>query len=123
MHRTEALGERRRGRAWNATTLGRESARFRGTGGVSEENRGLGFGPAFLDGATGIVHRSRFADGRPAPFHLLDGLPPEVIAGRDERGRVTAVKGSLVAGFLRCGRFYTREQAAAAVAGAAAARQ
>jgi hypothetical protein len=34
--------------------------------------------------------------------------------GRDGRGRVTAVKGSVVAGFLRRSRFYTREQAAAA---------
>jgi hypothetical protein len=100
--------------AWNASALRRSSAHFRGTGGVSEENRGLGFRPAFRDAETGIVYRSCFADGRPAPCHLLDGLPPEVTVGRDGRGRVTAVKGSLVSGFLRRSRFYTREQAAAA---------
>jgi hypothetical protein len=101
--------------AWTAMALRRDSARFRGTGGVSEENRGLGFSPAFRDAETSIVYRSCFANGRPAPFHLLDGLPPEVIVGRDGRGRVTAVKGSLVSGFLRRRRFYTREQAAAAL--------
>src|SRR4030095_16677060 len=100
--------------AWNAIALRRTSARFRGTGGVSEENCGLGFRPAFRDAQTGIVYRSCFADGRPAPFHLLDGLPPEVIVERNCRGRVTAVKGSLVSGFLRRNRFYTREQPAAA---------
>jgi hypothetical protein len=34
---------------------------------------------------------------------------------RAESGRVIAVKGSLVSGFVRLGRFYTRDEAAAGV--------
>ena len=51
----------------------------------------------------------------PPRFHVLDGLPNEVVVSRAESGRVTAVKGSLVSGFVRFGRFYTRDEAAAAV--------
>ena len=41
--------------------------RFAGTGGVSEENAGLGFRPAFCDADTDRIYASRFADGRLAP--------------------------------------------------------
>lgn len=95
-------------------TLRRQNQMFRGTGGVSAENRTLGFVPAFRDTQTGEVYRACFADGRPAPMHLLDGLPPTVVASRDSTGRVIALKSSVQAGFLRAERFYTREQAAAA---------
>ena len=101
--------------ALTARTLRRQNQVFRGTGGVSAENRTLGFVPAFLDTQTGAVYRACFADGRPAPMHLLDGLPPAVVASRDPTGRVTALKSSVQAGFLRAERFYTREQAAAAL--------
>ncbi|MDT3669806.1 MAG: hypothetical protein ROZ37_05670 [Aromatoleum sp.] len=96
--------------------LRRENRVFEGTGGRSEENRGCGFEPAFLDNETRQIYLSRFADGRPAPCHLLDGLRDEVVVARDGRGRVAATKASLVAGFLRCGEFYTRDQAVAALA-------
>lgn len=96
--------------------LRRENRVFEGTGGRSEENRSSGFEPAFLDNETHRIYRSRYADGRPAPCHLLDGLPDEVVVARDGRGRVAATKGSLVAGFLRCGAFYTRDEAVAALA-------
>ena len=89
-----------------------ESAAHRGTGGVSAENRELGFVPAFLDTKTGTVYRSTFADGRPAPIHVLDGFPDEVVVARDLRGRVAQVVGSIVAGFVRESRFYTRDEAA-----------
>jgi hypothetical protein len=46
---------------------------------------------------------------------MLDGLPTEWVVKRDPAGRVTAVKGSVVAGFLLGGRFYTREEAARVV--------
>lgn len=97
------------------TTLRRQTIAFRGTGGISEENGSCGFIPAFQDTETGAVYRARFADGRPAPMHLLDGLPSSVVVKRDESGKVAAIKSSLIAGFIRCGRFYTREQAAAAL--------
>lgn len=98
-----------------ARTLHRQNRAFRGTGGVSAENRTQGFVPAFLDTETGTVYRACFADGRPAPMHLLDGLPPAVVATRDATGRITALKPTVQAGFLRAERFYTRAQAAAQV--------
>lgn len=55
------------------------------------------------------------ADGRPAPMHLLEGLPPAVVTARDATGRVIALKSTVLAGFVRAERFYTREQAAAHV--------
>jgi hypothetical protein len=102
-------------RSWTNTDPRQQSDAHRGTGGCSEENGDFGFRPAFRDDDTGIVYRARFADGNPAPFHILDGLPNEVVVTRAESGRVLAVKGSLVSGFVRLGRFYTRDEAAAAV--------
>jgi hypothetical protein len=92
--------------------LRRDADTHRGTGGVSEENRSEGFVPAFRDEATGKVYLSRYPDGVVAPIHLLGGLPDEVVTRRDCVGRIVAVRGTLCAGFVRCGRFYTREQAA-----------
>ena len=93
-----------------------ETSRFLGTGGVSAENRCDGFRPAFLDTDTSTVYLSRFSDGQPAPFHLLDGLPDELVLERNAAGRVEAVKPAVVSGFVRAGRFYSREEAAQAVA-------
>jgi hypothetical protein len=87
-----------------------------GTGGRSQENMGLGFRAAFLDVATMTIYRSAFADGRPAPMHLLDGLPDEVVVDRTRSGRVVAAKATLVSGFERNGYFYTRAAAARAAA-------
>ncbi|HWZ73779.1 MAG TPA: hypothetical protein VN326_20160 [Casimicrobiaceae bacterium] len=95
------------------TSLALETTRYRGTCGVSENNRSLGFQPGFLDRETETVHLSRFPDGRLAPCHLLDGLPTELVIARDEQGRVTRVKSSVVSGFLHDGSFYTRDEAAA----------
>jgi len=104
------------GQAVSAQTLQRENQCFHGTGGVSQGNRPYGFRPAFFDGDTDAVYLSRFANGQPAPFHLLDGLPDEVVLSRNPTGRVAAVKQTLVSGFVLDGCFYTREQAACKVA-------
>lgn len=93
-----------------------QNRRFEGTGGVSEGNRSQGFLPAFLDTRTGQVYPSRFADGRPAPIHVLDGLPLELVVRHERSGAVRGVKGSVIAGFVLDGCFYTREQAKEAVA-------
>ena len=103
-------------RLMNAELLRRENVVHTGTGGRSEENAGLGFKPAFLDFATQIIYPSRFADGRLAPFHLLDGLPEEVVIDRTPNGRVIAAKATLISGFVRNGFFYTRTAAARAAA-------
>ena len=94
-------------------SLRRENRAFAGTGGVSEENRGIRFEPAFRDESTGRVERSRHADGSPAPMHVMDGLPPEWVEHRDEHGHPCCLKAGIIAGFVRDERFYTREQAAA----------
>lgn len=88
------------------------SQSFAGTYGISQENHRLGFTPGFRDEETGAVYTSRWSDGTPAPFHALDGLPDHLILARGPTGRVVAVKASIVAGFIRWGLFYTREQAA-----------
>ncbi len=71
-----------------------------------------GFLPAFKDSVTGEVYLSRFRDHSTAPIHLLDGLPDHWVTERDEDGRVTRVRGSIMAGFVRDGRFYSRDEAA-----------
>jgi hypothetical protein len=93
-----------------------ETSNFLGTGGVSAGNRSDGFRPAFLDTDTNTAYLSRFSDGHPAPFHLLDGLPDELVLQRNASGRVKAVKPAVASGFVRAGRFYSREEAAHAVA-------
>jgi hypothetical protein len=93
-----------------------QNAHYQGTGGVSQGNRSAGFVPAFLDTETGEVYISRFANGAPAPIHLLAGLPASVVTKRTTSGGVLEVAASVIAGFVCQGAFYTREQAASAVA-------
>lgn len=103
----------------SAGVLRREDRAFEGRGGVSRENRRAGFRPAFCDTATNRIYLSRYGDGRPAPCHLLEGLPEEVVVERDPGGRVCAAKSTLVAGFIRDGLFYSRAQAAQLTVGQA----
>jgi len=95
-----------------AEELFKENQRFHGTGGVSGNNRRLGFTPAFRDRETGRVELSRFPDGSPAPVHTITALPDEWVLERDREGHAVLIKESVVAGFLKNGSFYTREQAA-----------
>ncbi len=92
--------------------LDRQNKHFDGTGGVSANNREMGFVPAFQDMESGVSVVSRFADGRPAPVHVLDGLPEEWITARDAEGCVVSVRNTVIAGFISNDRFYTREEAA-----------
>ncbi len=92
-----------------------ETRVYRGSGGISQENGGYGFRPAFLDTLTDSIHLSRFADGRPAPFHSIDGLPEALVLERDRNGKIMAAKPSVISGFVRDGRFYTRDEAATCV--------
>lgn len=110
--------------AMTEAALEQENRTFHGSGGVSAGNRGRGFRPAFRDDETGEVFASCFADGQLAPFHLLDGLPERVVLRRHGSGGVAVVKASVVCGFVRDERFYTRAEAARAVEDEAAqARQ
>ncbi len=96
--------------------LQQQNREYVGTGGRSEENADLGFRPAFMDFETQTIYLSRFANGRLAPFHLLDGLPDDVVVDRAPSGRVVAAKATLIAGFVRNGYFYSRTAAARAAA-------
>lgn len=98
----------------NADRLIKDNVAHVGSAGVSESNHDGGFRAAFRNQESGCVVLARFKNGSPAPMHLLDGLPDEWVLERDASGRVVSVKPSVIAGFLRQGRFYTREQAAAA---------
>lgn len=95
--------------------LRKENQAFVGTPGVSQENCGNGFIPAFYDMDTGQVEISRFLNGQPAPMHMIEGLPKSWVAARDADCKTTAIKGSVIAGFVREGCFYTRSEAAEAV--------
>jgi len=96
----------------NQSILAHENAVFKGTGGLSANNRSLGFQPAFRNNENGCIYASRFPDGRLAPIHMIDGLPDELVTARSATGRVTSVKASVQAGFTLGGDFYDREQAA-----------
>jgi hypothetical protein len=92
--------------------LRRDTRFLRGTGGVSAEAKGAGFLPGFHDTETGRTYIACHADGRPAPMHLLEGLPEHLVTERNPSGKATAVCPSVVAGFIRNDVFYSREAAA-----------
>lgn len=93
-----------------------QNAHFQGTAGLSGNNRGAGFVPAYLNTDTGEAVPSCFGDGRLAAVHVLEGLPDGWVAARDEHGCVTRAVIGVIAGFLRDGRFFTREAAAQVLA-------
>lgn len=99
-------------RLFDNSSLLSQNIRYAGTSGVSQNNGFAGFLPAFHDIESGRIELSRFADGTPSPIHLLDGLPDEWVIHKSPQGHVTAIKHSVVAGFLFHGKFLTREQAA-----------
>jgi hypothetical protein len=90
----------------------RDNLAYAGTGGVSPVSRQRRFEPAFCDESTGQVELARYGNGAIAPMHLLDGLPSHWVLERDGAGRPCALRPTIVAGFVRDGRFFTREQAA-----------
>jgi hypothetical protein len=47
-------------------------------------------------------------------MHVISCLPDEWAAERDAAGEIVRLKDSVIAGFVRDGRFYTREEAATA---------
>ena len=74
-----------------------------------------GFQPAFFDFLTQTIYPSVFADGTPAPFHILEGLPRELVVDRARSGRVIATKATLLSGYERNGFFYTNTSVAKAI--------
>lgn len=98
----------------NLTRVAEENAADASPDRITEATRRFGFRPAFLDCVRMRIHLARFADGRLAPFHLLEGLPDEAVADRSAAGRVVRAKATLIPGFERGGFFYTRTAAARA---------
>ncbi len=92
--------------------LREENESYAGTGGVSSNNSHARFAPAFRDEVTGRVAIARGPDGRPSSMHLFFCLPEEWVAHRNEAGDIDGLIETVVAGFVREGRFYTREEAA-----------
>ena len=70
---------------FTVSALQRQRRRYRGSVGISQMNQGYGFRAAFRDAETGIIYGSCYADGRPAPVHLLDGLPVSLVLARAPR--------------------------------------
>jgi len=99
-------------RPMNKNRLRIENLAFAGTCGVSENARKVRFLPAFKDLETGRVELACFAPGTPAPMHVLSCLPDEWAAERNAAGEIIELKASVIAGFVRDDRFYTREEAA-----------
>lgn len=97
---------------YTSEQLRAENEIWAGTGGISENNSGARFVPAFRDMDSGRVELARREDGQPAPMHLLCCLPEEWVTARDAQGQILALKDSVVAGFVRDGVFYTRAEAA-----------
>ncbi|MCZ6640153.1 MAG: hypothetical protein O7F71_01135 [Gammaproteobacteria bacterium] len=95
----------------NADSLRRENRDYADTTGISINNKTLGFIPAFYDKKSGRAEISRFFDGRPAPIHLMEGLPEEWAMDHDAKGRITSLIPTIVSGFVRGKDFFTREQA------------
>ncbi len=95
--------------------LEEENKRFADSPGISNNNRENGFVPAFQDTRSGCCRISRFSDGSPAPIHVLEGLPDEWMEEGELNGRVISICPHIVSGFLRNGRFYTREEASEAI--------
>lgn len=87
----------------------REQMQLRAHGPIID---GLRLTPGFLDKETGKIYSSCFADGRPAPVHLLDAIPEELVAVRDETGRPRKLASSVISGYISGTQFYTREEAA-----------
>ena len=99
--------------AFTKQDLDDENLAYSGTLGVSTNNAARNFLPAFQNAVTGETHLSTNSDGTPAMIHLLDGLPNDWVLATDNDGHVVAIKDSVVAGFVRDGKFFTRAELAA----------
>ena len=92
----------------NKLTLIAQNRQFEGTRGTSQY-AGPTFRPAFLDKHTGRVEIARYFGGKPAPVHVISGLPRAWAEQLDESGAVAALRDGIIAGFESDGVFYTRD--------------
>lgn len=97
----------------NQLAVTRESEPYNGTCGESVVACQHKFLPAFCNREDGRIELARLPNGKPAPMHLIAKLPKVWAARCDGKGNVLELIDSIVAGFVKNGRFYTREEAAA----------
>lgn len=88
-----------------------QNLRYRGSKGISQGNRQFGFVPAFYDSVSRIVYLSCYANGNPAPVHILAGLPQHLIRDRVLTEAMDNAKNTLIVGFVFDQQFFTRQQA------------
>jgi hypothetical protein len=81
---------------------------------TSEENQALGFTPGFRDEETGAVYISCWSDGTPGSLSTLSTACPiiSILARGPSVAESPPSRPASIAGFVRWGLFYTREQAA-----------
>ncbi len=96
----------------NQHTITAESRPYDGTCGESAVACQHSFVPAFQNSADGRVELARMPNGKPAPMHLISCLPRAWATRCDAHGNVLALIDTVIAGFVKGGRFYTREEAA-----------
>jgi len=92
-------------------TLASEVIKFRGKGGVATEVKGLGLKPAFRHEKTGEIFKSLNEEGKESNIHLLEGIPEKYVTERHADGDVIAVSPEIESGFIKDGKFYTRNDA------------
>lgn len=93
-------------------TLKMENLAFTGTRGISENNSGSGYLPAFRDSRTGNIEIARTRTGTPASFHMIEWLPRTWAQTFSPSGTIQSLRPEIVSGFVRNGIFYTREELA-----------
>lgn len=96
--------------------LRQENLAYIDSGGVSANAQKVHLVPAFQDVETGRIEIARMQNGCPAAMHLIVGLPEEWAVNHDLSGQISALKATIIAGFVRENVFYTREQAADLIA-------
>lgn len=96
----------------NSGILLKQNHRHRGTGGTSQNNKKFKFSPAFFDSSSKTIYLSCYADGKPAPIHMLDGLPKKLLKNRTITDSLINAKNALVSGYISGHKFLTRQQAA-----------
>lgn len=93
--------------------LDSENIQYANSGGVSQNNAAENFVPAFKNANTGEIALSKYFNGKPAPLHLIDGLPDSWLI---KDGKQKDLQEFIISGFVRFGRFFDRQEAAEFIA-------
>lgn len=75
----------------------------------------FGFMPAFKNINNQEIHLCTYEDGALSVVHILDGLPWHWVQEWGEDRRPLSLIPGIIAGFMRCGRFYTLHELSSAL--------